>query len=44
MKRYIFRDNANGGRIVLACDAESDADAAKRCGYYFGPISLERVS
>jgi hypothetical protein len=36
MKHYIFRDNANGGRIALACDAKDDEDAKQWFVRYFG--------
>ncbi len=39
MKHYIFRDNADGRRIALACDA----DAAERFGYYFGRFHQHRL-
>lgn len=38
MKHFIYRDRNNGGKIVLATDAEDILEADKRFSYHFGDI------
>lgn len=35
MKHFIFRDNANGGKIALACDAPDITEADRRFQLHF---------